>query len=347
MTKREKEIYSLRYFISTPMKPLFSKKTSFSVFFLLLGFTILLSIFLKPTYAVSNVSKKETQSTSNQIETWATLQANIRFLVLWDWGRKWLKHQVKVAKSMSNYSADHPIDFVITTGDNFYETWVSSTQDKHWKKSFTDVYSQLNFRWLPAWYPVLWNHDHLWNIDAEIAYSQINPTWKMEAVHYTKTVEFWKNKKKALFVFIDTTPFDGGKKKSIDAEKSWLTEALANSDADWKIVIWHHPPFTTGLRKWKLKHIQKILEPIFKKYNVDISLSWHEHDLQYQKPEWKTHYFVSGAGSEIRSIHSPNPETVFAQSAYWFFAFTLKEDKIHVQCIWEDMKILYETILKK
>ena len=290
-------------------------------------------------------TQKEHTSTASERQT-GTLQKNINFLVLWDWGTKWSKHQKEVAKEMKEYSSKNPVDFVVTTWDNFYQRGVTWIDDEHWKKSFTDVYD-LTYTWAPARYPVLWNHDHFWNYEAQVQYSKVNSIWKMENKYYTKELTFGTPKKTVQFIFLDTTPFDIWRKKDITPQLDWLDAMLSKSTADFKIVVGHHPAFTSGLRKWKLKHIQKILQPIFEKYTVDLYLAGHEHDLEYDKPEGFTNYFVSGAGSEKRRIHTPNPETRFIASDYWFFAFTLENTKIEVQCINAKGKILYSTSIKK
>lgn len=56
-----------------------------------------------------------------------------------DWGRNGLYNQSEVAKAMGRVR--HNLDFVISVGDNFYESGLTSVEDTQFDTSFTAVYT--------------------------------------------------------------------------------------------------------------------------------------------------------------------------------------------------------------
>tara|TARA_B110000046_G_C12845554_1_gene335511 strand:+ start:196 stop:675 length:480 start_codon:yes stop_codon:yes gene_type:complete len=158
-----------------------------------------------------------------------------------------------------------------------------------------------------------------------------------------------------LFVFIDTNPFDKGISKlhggnwrqSKKKQLLWLENVLSESTAKWKMVVGHHPLYTTGFRRGKTADIQEPFQPIFEKYKVDAYFSGHDHDLQHQKPNGHTHYFVSGAGSEFRGVTSDPEMTKFAKVDYGFMRAKLTENSLEVTVINADNKQLYKVSISK
>ena len=106
----------------------------------------------------------------------------IRFAVIGDWGIWGQTDQVKVAKAMDKVGSECPYDFIVSTGDNFYDAGVDSVGDVLWNMSYEYVYtgSQLQC----PWYVVLGNHDYRGAPSAEIAYSNISPRWKLPSKYF-------------------------------------------------------------------------------------------------------------------------------------------------------------------
>lgn len=55
-----------------------------------------------------------------------------------DWGRNGLYNQSEVARAMGR--TGNNLDFVISVGDNFYESGLTSVEDAQFDTSFTQVY---------------------------------------------------------------------------------------------------------------------------------------------------------------------------------------------------------------
>ena len=280
--------------------------------------------------------------------------SSINFLVVGDWGRNGKFHQKDVADQMGKNADSTNCDFVISTGDNFYVNGVRSIRDRKWKKSFEKIYTANSLQ-IP-WFVCFGNHDYQGRINAQLKYGRKSHRWKTEKRYYSFEKEIPNSEEKVLFIFIDTNPFDGTliRKKHSDlakqdtlAQKKWLIETLNSSTCKWKIVIGHHPLFTTGMRRDQMLDVRQSFLSVFEKYQVDAYFAGHDHDLQHQKPKGFTHYFVSGAGSEIRSVSNDSSQTKFAVSDHGFMNVELKKDELNVKVINHLGKELYKTSVKK
>jgi tartrate-resistant acid phosphatase type 5 len=287
-------------------------------------------------------------------DTYWKQENSIPFLIVGDWGRNGEFHQKDVAHQLGLEATIRKVDFIISTGDNFYPDGVVSTTDPQWNKSFENIYT--NYSLNIPWFTAFGNHDYRGSIQAQLDYSKISRRWRTTERYYSFEKTIPNSSEKALFVFIDSNPFDEtlSRKSHSDlasqdkeAQLKWLEKTLATSTASWKIVIGHHPLYTTGVRRDKMLDVRKVFLPIFEKHKVNAYLAGHEHDLQHQKPEGFTHYFVSGAGSEIRPVTLDEKQTQFAVSDHGFMSMQLHKDKLNVQVINFEGKQLYQTSISR
>ena len=82
-------------------------------------------------------------------------------------------------------------------------------------------------------------------------------------------------------------------------QKAWLEHTLATTDARWKIVALHHPPYSAGYQGSNLA-ARQAFGPLFVRYGVQLVLSGHEHDYQRSTVIGGVTYVVSGAASGSR-----------------------------------------------
>jgi UDP-2,3-diacylglucosamine pyrophosphatase LpxH len=283
----------------------------------------------------------------------------LHFVVFGDWGRNGENYQKEVAAGMGKAAHDLDAAFVIATGDNFYPYGVNSTQDYHWISSFESIYRAQSLH--VKWYPVLGNHDYISNPQAQVDYSKISSRWTMPARYHSK--KFFINgdtTQAVLIAFIDTDPLEkkmrGGKPDSAkypaggaEAQIAWLESILSDNTVKWKMVVGHHPVYTGGWRHniQDTKNMQGLLEPLFKKYNVDVYIAGHEHHLEYYKPEGKTHYIISGAGSEARPAQITPTGGRFIAPQQGFATFSVARDNILIQFINHKDEIIKSQMIIK
>jgi tartrate-resistant acid phosphatase type 5 len=269
-------------------------------------------------------------------------QGSLIFYVIGDWGKMGIPNQQVVASQMNDWTQQENPQFIVSTGDNFYDVGVTDTKDPHWQNSFEKVYSRNNLVQKP-WYISLGNHDYYGNADAEIEYAKINKRWILPSRYWSR-IETAEDGSRVRFIFVDTSPFEKSyylaaeiknKVSTQDTlrQKKWIDSLTSLNDVDWKIVVGHHHIYTGGLRRNDPNSVRASLEPVFVKNKVDAYFGGHEHDLQHLKALDKpTHYFLSGAGSDIRPTGSIN-ETLFAQSIQGFMSVTVKRKSLEVKIV--------------
>ena len=76
------------------------------------------------------------------------------------------------------------------------------------------------------------------------------------------------------------------------ALRTWIAGDLTATDATWKFVVFHHPPFNVGDEHYTVQHM-RVLSPLFEAHGVDLVLSGHEHNYQRPRP---IRFKPSGAG---------------------------------------------------
>ncbi|XP_011047804.1 PREDICTED: purple acid phosphatase 17-like [Populus euphratica] len=97
----------------------------------------------------------------------AKTDGTLSFLVLGDWGRKGAFNQSEVAVQMGRIGEKLDIDFVVSTGDNFYDNGLTGKQDKAFVESFSQIYTANSLQ--KQWYSVLGNHDYRGNAEAQLS----------------------------------------------------------------------------------------------------------------------------------------------------------------------------------
>lgn len=254
---------------------------------------------------------------------WFVHAAPTRVLFLGDTGLGDSK-QYAVARAMARYCQTYGCDLALLLGDNFYPKGVASTADPQWKSAFLTPYSELNL----MFYPVLGNHDHEGNIQAQIAYSALSMNWNMPARFHTFS------RGDTQFFLIDTTRWDS-------EQRQWLRVALDASQAVWKIVAGHHPVFSYGSHG-NTETLVNELAPILRG-RANFYLCGHDHDRQVLKDsvDRSIHYIVSGAGSKTRPTQG-GKLSEFHAATLGFSHLTIEGDQAHLQIIDSQGAIEYD-----
>src|SRR5690606_26510205 len=111
--------------------------------------------------------------------------------------------------------------------------------------------------------------------------------------------------KHALFLMIDVVSFP------VSQQAAWIESQLANTDATWKFVVFHFPPYTL---EEPYPDIVKNWVPLFDKYGVDMVMNGHFHyylrtrpmrDSQPVKPEGDGTTYVMSISTRGKNDDSP------------------------------------------
>jgi hypothetical protein len=272
----------------------------------------------------------------------------LNFIVLGDWGRAGFFNQREVAAQMGRTAESIRSRFVISTGDNFYTTGVSSTDDPKWLRSYEEIYTARSL-WEP-WYVVLGNHDWQGNPYAQIAYSRISPRWRMPDTYFTTTFRLDDDSTDVLIVYLDTTPLADFERAEIypmsnrwnqRAQLQWMDSTLAHSKAEWKLVVGHHPIIVGSRRYRDNPHLLRDVLPVLERHGVQAYFAGHEHNLQHLRLPGRTmEHFISGAGSLLRDP-LPDDNTRWALRTPGFMTVSLTPETMYVQAIDEGGRVRY------
>lgn len=216
-------------------------------------------------------------------------------------------------------------------------------------------------------YPVLGNHD--WDTSREGAMAQVawleqSPLYDLDGIFYRRRpapdVEVFLIDTTVLLaaetvyddaLAPDGTPIDTGEEdrdepwtEPVGDERhmlAWLEQALAASDARWKIVAGHHPLWSSsGSKHEESKVLRRLLLPALCRH-ADAYVAGHDHTLEVHTDDCRTQgaeyrerpplvTVVSGAAGKQRPLHTPFmrwqdrtfPElrTLYARGLVWGFA---------------------------
>ena len=251
-------------------------------------------------------------------------KAQLSFYALGDTGLASESRRDVIKQLMRQYRSVAS-DMIFLLGDNFYNAGVTSTDDANWQRHFEEPFAQERFDC--PFYACLGNHDYFGNIGAQIEYSRLNNRWNMPSPYYSFRKKLTEDSFAEFFV-LDTTPIEEGD-YSTGSQIRWLDAKLKQSDADWKIVVGHHPLFTGGEHGRSRRNYRNLV-PVFDKHEIDLYICGHDHDLQLHDTGRGWLHLVSGAGSKLRSVSWINT-TLYADATPGFARISLTSNRLGIE----------------
>ena len=276
---------------------------------------------------------------------------NFNFIVANDLGRNGYYDQKPIAESMGELAEEIDIEFVAAAGDVHHFEGVASVNDPLWMTNYELIYSHPEL--MLDWYPILGNHEYRGNTQAVLDYGDVSRRWVMPDRYYTKSFEVGDSSTLRV-VWIDTTPLiDKYHKESeesyrdvasqdIDEQLRWIDSTLQQADETWKIVIGHHPVYAeTGKDEEERLNLQERLDPILRKYGVDMYICGHIHNFQHLRvPGSDNDYVVNTSGSLSRKV-SPIEGTVFCSPATGFSVVSASDDTLTLYMLDKERHVLH------
>jgi len=212
-------------------------------------------------------------------------QINFKFAVIGDYGSN-SAAEGEVADLVKSWNPD----IILTTGDNNYDKGSADTIDENIGKFYHEfIYPYYGSYGVGAqvnrFFPSLGNHD--WRTPGAQPYLDYF-TLPGNERYYDFT---WGL---VHFLIIDSDPSEPDGYTWDSNQAKWLQAKLAKSDSPWKIVVFHHAPYSSGdhgsnswMQKWK-----------FAEWGADVVLSGHDHTYERIAPPGDILYFVNGLGGK-------------------------------------------------
>jgi 3',5'-cyclic AMP phosphodiesterase CpdA len=114
---------------------------------------------------------------------------------------------------------------------------------------------------------------------------------------------------------------------------AWLKQDLETSKEKWKIVLFHHPPFSSGEHGGDTA-VAAALSPLFETNGVDLVLNGHDHVYERNQEINGVDYIVTGGGGRATySRDTLNPYSKVFASENHFVGLKVYPDKISVRAI--------------
>ena len=224
------------------------------------------------------------------------------------------------AAAMADAAEWRPYDALVLLGDNVYPRGDPTKLDETVFGPFAPILDSGTQLW-----PILGNHDVMddhaaANVDA----------LGMPGPWYSERLG------DLLFVALDSNDLTS-------EQLDWLDQVLADTDATWKIVALHHPPYSSGYQGSSLD-VRRLVSPIFERHGVQLVLSGHEHDYERSHPIDGVTYIVSGAGAETRRTGHED-FTAAAWSWHHFLDISIDADRLVVRAVNQDMRVFDEVTI--
>lgn len=236
----------------------------------------------------------------------------VRFIAFGDYGQG-TPFQMQLAEQMAKTYDEKPFSKVLLLGDNIYG---DGDIKKLAKPYFEKPYGPL-IKHGVQFVAAIGNHDNRkGHMKDQLAY------FKMPGEYY-KVPEGPVD-----FFILNTTYFVRSPQ-----QQSWLEKSLSESKAPWKIVVGHHPLYSSG-RNGNTKGVKAILEPMLIKHHATLYLAGHDHDYERFQPMSGVHYVVSGGGGGfLTNFRHILPESIIHYRTHNFVLVEATDKDIWLKAI--------------
>lgn len=276
-------------------------------------------------------------------------KGDINLIVATDLGRNGYYDQKTVAAMMGEVAEEIGPEAVLALGDTHHYGGVQSVTDPLWMTNYELIYSHPEL--MVDWYAICGNHEYRGNTQAVLDYSNVSRRWAMPSKYYTKTFE--EDGVTLRVVFLDTPALiDKYRKKSdtypdavkedMRAQLEWLEKTLSSAKEDWVVVVGHHPIYAyTDKSKSERTDMQKRVDSILRKHNVDMYICGHLHNYQHiRKAGSNIDYVVNTSGSKTR-MPEKIEGTIYCSDAPGFSVLTATEGALQLNMLDKEGNVIY------
>jgi hypothetical protein len=274
------------------------------------------------------------------------------FFVLSDMGSTGPYREDSVAKVVNQLSKKLHPKFVVNQGDFFHDRGVRDTLDPLWEAQFEQMFTapELDLKW----YSIIGNHEYIGNPQALVDYGLHHARWTMPDRSYT-FVQKVDSAVSIRFVLIDTSPFvffypRDPKYHAVKTQQpartvAFVDSVLATSKETWKIVVGHHPVYSSDFNHGSTYGLIEQVAPLLRKYRVDFYLSGHVHKFEHLQRD-EVDYIVTASGVKPR-WSNPWFFTRYVNSSLGFTVANVSANQFSFYFINEKGETLYSYRKKK
>ncbi|MCX6239275.1 MAG: metallophosphoesterase, partial [Bacteroidia bacterium] len=127
---------------------------------------------------------------------------------------------------------------------------------------------------------------------------------------------------------------------------AWLDSILRTSHEEWKVVIGHHPIYTSDFGQGNTYELIKYVDPLLRKYNVDLYFSGHIHKFEHVQRDGMD-YFTTSNGGSVPRIATPWFYTRFVKKTLGFTVCSVTKEKFSIYFVDKRGNVVYTFHKKK
>lgn len=209
---------------------------------------------------------------------------DVNFAVIGDYGTA-KEPEADVAALVKSWQPD----FIVTVGDNNYPNGEAETIDANIGQYYSDyIFPYVGEFGSTAtenrFWPALGNHD------LRTDYGQ--PYYDYFTLPGDeRTYDFVEGP--VHFFVLNSDPKEPNGRLADSAQGQWLAAGLAESEALWKLVVMHHTPYTSSMKR----NSDKEMQWPYAEWGATAVLSGHDHLYERFEADGIP-YFVNGAGGK-------------------------------------------------
>lgn len=219
----------------------------------------------------------------------------VTFAVIGDYGLAG-QNEADVANLVKSWNPD----FIVTTGDNNYPDGAAWSIDQNIGQYYHDYIFPYNGKYgngspTKRFFPSLGNHD--WGVNSGV------PFFNYFGFRYQEGFYDFVQGPVHFFILNSNKEEPEGF-TSTSSQAKWLKKALAASTSAFNIVVFHHPPYSSG------RHgSNEYMRWPFKEWGADAVLNGHDHTYERLIVDGLP-YFVNGiGGAELYNFEKILPES--------------------------------------
>jgi Calcineurin-like phosphoesterase len=235
--------------------------------------------------------------------------------------------QQAVAAAMTDWTASHRVDALVTTGDNVYQRG----EPRHFGAQLDRPYQQLR-RTRPLWV-TLGNHD----VAAGHGPDQLRHLG-LPKLPYEKELPG------VQLLFLDGNRPDR-------AQATWLADRLARPGPRFRVVVFHQPAWSCSTHD-STREVGRWWVPVLERYRVALVLNGHDHNYQrFVSAAGVTYVVTGGGGRNLYPVDARcaagTPPRVAGVAQYHFTAVEIRERSLTLRAVAFDGGVLDRAVIRR
>lgn len=253
---------------------------------------------------------------------WTAFEQNqsIRFVVAGDTRGGWDDWQSTLLVSQG-IEREHP-EFVLNTGDlvddgNTIDDWI-------------DFFASSPYLHNSTFYPVLGNHENYARLYFSFFSLPSNERWysfENGPVH---------------FIALDSNL----RSRYRLAQYLWLLHELHTGSHPFTIILFHHPPFSSGSEHGNSTWVQRLWVPVFEHFQVDIVFNGHDHDYERSIVNNITYIVTGGGGAPLYDV-GQSPWTIYSEKTLHYCLLSINASTMLFEAKKPDGSVFDSFVLTK